>query len=190
MPMARGYAEYSTAPLRPGRVRGRRPWLRTAQLDAVGWAALLGTCCATAGAGFAGLRMAGRPGRAGLVLALGPLGALVLVDRRRWAGTTRGLGWGGSPDEVAEVAEQLRSEGVFASVRPDDPDGAPWEMPGWAGVPGAAGAAPDVAVPGWAGVPGGPGPLRTASLVFRNRDTKAVQAVLRRRGVDLHPAWW
>ncbi|MDN5795290.1 MAG: hypothetical protein L0H79_05995 [Intrasporangium sp.] len=169
MARSRRYAEYSAAPLRSGRSPSR-PWLRTAQLNAVGWAALLGLCAAAAGVGFAILRWTGLPSWPGVALALAPLGAVVLADRKRWAGMTTGFGWGGSPDDVAGVVAALRSEGVSASVELDGPALDTWVELGV--------------------LPAGVSMPETASLTYRNRDARRVQAVLRRRGIDVPEPLW
>ncbi len=165
MPGSRRSAEY--APLGEGPSH-RRPWLRTAQLNIVGWSVLLGSCAAAAALGVLLAPALQLPGWSGLLLGLFPLGAVVLADRRRWAAMEAGLGWGGSVSDVTRIAEELQGRGVDAQVRPD----ARYEQPWW-----------DRLDP--SDTPDQP----TASLVYTNRHEATVRAVLRAHGVDLPDRW-
>lgn len=166
MPRSRSGREYGEyAPLHAGHPR-RRPWLRTAQLNIVGWSALLGACTAAAAAGVLLARALGLSGWLGALLALFPVGAVVVADRRRWAAMETSYGWSGSVGEVAQIAEELRSQGVDATIRPDPR----YEQPWWDRIESPSDAKP------------------TASLVYTNRHETTVRAVLRAHGVDL-PDW-
>ena len=119
--MDRRYAEYM--PLRSGKPPRRRGILRTAKLNMVGGAAVVGTCLATAGMGFVAGRFLGLPvaitASAGGVL---PLVLLAGLDRRRWRAMLAGYGWGGTPAEVSAVAAELLLRGVVANVEVHDDD--------------------------------------------------------------------
>ncbi|MCU1537484.1 MAG: hypothetical protein JWP82_1835 [Humibacillus sp.] len=163
---APGDHEELTDPSAWGRRRRqpRRSWLRTARLNLAGWSALLGSCL---GAGLLGVFAAtamGPPPAFGAMLAVVPVLAIVAVDRRRWARMQTSHGWGGSVEEVAQVAALLEARGVHAQVVPDDdpPSGVD---------PGP----PHTAVPTPA----------TASLHHLNRDADAVRKALRDK--DIHP---
>ena len=99
----------------------RRRILRTAQPNLVGRAALVGSCLAASGLGFAAGRFLGLPvafttSAAGLL----PLAVVVVVDRRRWRALLVGYGWGGTLAEVSAVAADLVLRGVAADVEGDD----------------------------------------------------------------------
>lgn len=168
MPRSRRTGEY--APLRPG-VHRRRPWLRTAQLNRVGWSALVGTCAVAGAVGLRlarGLDLAVWPGLAlALAFALLPVGGVVLADRRRWASMETGFGWGGSVAEVSRIAEELQARGVDARVRPDPDHEQPW----------------------WDRIDTPPDAEPTASLAYTNRHAATVRAVLRAHGIDAPGAW-
>jgi hypothetical protein len=119
--MERRYS--SEAPLRPGKPPRRRRILRTAKLNIVGGAAVVGSCLAAAGLGFAAGRLLGLPGAvtasAGGLL---PLALLVAVDRRRWRSMLASCGWGGTAAEVSAVAVELLRRGVVANVEINDDD--------------------------------------------------------------------
>ncbi|HET6665947.1 MAG TPA: hypothetical protein VFG98_01565 [Intrasporangium sp.] len=166
MPRSRRYGEY--APLRPGQSR-RPPWLRTAQLNSVGWSAVLGVCAAAGCVGVLLARALGLSGSSGLVLTLVPVGAVVLADRRRWAGMETAHGWGGSVEEVTQVVEELRYHGVAAKVRPD----VRYEQPWWDRIDS----------------PSEPRDEPTASLVYTNRHEATVRIVLRAHGINLPDRW-
>jgi hypothetical protein len=113
----------SEAPLRPGKPPPRRRILRTAKLNIVGGAAVVGSCLAAAGLGFAAGRLLGLPvavtASAGGLL---PLVLLAAVDRRRWRSMLASCGWGGTAAEVAAVAVELLRHGVVANVEINDDD--------------------------------------------------------------------
>ena len=119
--MDRRYAEYM--PLRSGKPPRRRGILRTAKLNMVGGAAVVGTCLAAAGLGFAAGRLLGLPvavtASAGGLL---PLALLAGLDRRRWRAMLAGYGWGGTTAEVSAVAAELLRRGVVANVEVHDDD--------------------------------------------------------------------
>ena len=97
--------------------------MRTAKLNMVGGAAVLGSCLAAAGMGFAAGRLLGLPvavtASAGGLL---PLALLTTVDRRRWKSMHASYGWGGSAAEVSAVAAELLRRGVIANVEVHDDD--------------------------------------------------------------------
>lgn len=104
-------------PLRSGKPRRRRRMFRTAKLNIVGWAAVLGICLAAAGLGFAAgqffrLPLAVTASVGGLL----PLAILAAADRRKWRAMLAGYGWGGTEDEVTAVAAELLRRGVVAHV--------------------------------------------------------------------------
>jgi hypothetical protein len=105
----------------------------------------------------------------GASLAVLPLGAVVLLDRRRWAAMETSFGWGGPETEVAHIAAELSDHGVMTQVHPEAPAKG-WPEPAY----GRGGPAETRA--------GGPA-LRTASLSYRNRDAKAVAGTLRAHGL-------
>ena len=90
---------------------------RTARLNIVGWAAVLGSCLAAAGLGFAAGRLSGLPiAVTAPAAALLPLALLVAADRRKWRAMLAGYGWGGTEAEVSAVAAALLRRGVVANV--------------------------------------------------------------------------
>ena len=90
---------------------------RTARLNIVGWAAVLGSCLAAAGLGFAAGRLSGLPiAVTAPAAALLPLVLLVAADRRKWRAMLAGYGWGGTEAEVSAVAAELLRRGVVANV--------------------------------------------------------------------------
>jgi hypothetical protein len=99
----------------------RRAIFHTARLNMVGGAAVVGTCLAAAGLGFAAGRLLGLPvavtASAGGLL---PLALLVGFDRRRWRGMLAAYGWGGTVAEVSSVAAELLRRGVVATVEVHD----------------------------------------------------------------------
>ena len=90
---------------------------RTAKLNIVGSAAVVGSCITAAGLGFAAGRFFGLPvavtASAGGLL---PLAFLVAADRRKWRWMLAVYGWGGTATEVSAVATELLRRGVFANV--------------------------------------------------------------------------
>jgi hypothetical protein len=153
----------AAAPLRRGRVK-RHYWLRTAKLNAVGWAALLGGCFVAAAVGVAAAWAIAVPLWWGAVLGVIPLVAVFLLDRRRWAAMETGFGWGGSVPEVTRIASELAALGVVVQVRPEPPTERWHEPPYEGGVREEVHMDPA---------------LQTASLSYRNRDTKTVASTLR-----------
>lgn len=97
--------------------------MRTAKLNMVGGAAVVGTCLAAAGLGFGAGRLLGLPvavtASAGGLL---PLAVLAALDRRRWRAMLAGYGWGGTTAEVSGVAAELLRLGVVANVEVHDED--------------------------------------------------------------------
>ena len=171
MVATRGYGEYEAAPLRHRRDR-HHYWLRTARLNAVGWTTLLGLCLAAAAVGVASAGAMAVSNWWGASLAVLPLGAVMLLDRRRWAAMETSFGWGGSETEVAHLAAELSDHGVVAQVHLEPP------AEGWP-EPAYGRGGPDEAQAGGPALP-------TASLSFRNRDAKAVATTLRAHGL---PFW-
>ncbi len=165
---SRGYGDYEAAPMRQGR-RRHHHWLRTARLNAVGWAALLGACLVAAAVGVAAAGFIAIPRGWGAVLGMLPLGALVLLDRRRWAAMEAHFGWGASEADVARIASELANQGVLTTIHTAATADA-WGEPG----------------DGW-GRPNEPltsdETVTTASLSYRNRDAQAVAATLRAHGI-------
>jgi len=90
---------------------------RTAKLNIVGSAAVVGSCITAAGLGFAAGRFFGLPvavtTSAGGLL---PLAFLVAADRRKWRSMLAVYGWGGTATEVSAVAAELLRRGVVANV--------------------------------------------------------------------------
>jgi len=90
---------------------------RTAKLNIVGSAAVVGSCITAAGLGFAAGRFFGLPvavtASAGGLL---PLAFLVAADRRKWRSMLAVYGWGGTATEVSAVAAELLRRGVVANV--------------------------------------------------------------------------
>ena len=90
---------------------------RTARLNIVGWAAVVGSCLAAAGLRFAAGRLFGLPiAVTAPAAALLPLVLLVAADRRKWRAMLAGYGWGGTEAEVSAVAAALLRRGVVANV--------------------------------------------------------------------------
>ena len=143
--MDRSHAPYMH--LRPGKPRRRRRMFRTAKLNIVGWAAVVGSCLAAAGLGFVTGRLLGLPiAVIAPAAALLPLAVLAAADRRKWRAMLAGYGWGGTEAEVSAVVAELLRRGVVANV-------AIW------------------------------GEDESASLQYRNADTKAVETVLAQHGI-------
>jgi hypothetical protein len=160
MARSRSYEEYK--PLRRGR-RCRRSWLRTAQLNVVGWSALLGLCLVAAVAGVAVIAALGLPGPFGMACAVVPLVLVVVVDRRRWARMGSGFGWGGPVEEVTRIAMELQARGARAHVITSDiADG--WGESANRRMTGSA--------------------EKSAWLEYQNRDADVVAAVLREHGIQ------
>jgi len=90
---------------------------RTAKLNMVGRAAVVGSCLAAAGLGFGAGQLVGLPivvtASAGGLL---PLALLVAADRRKWRAALTAYGWGGTEAEVSAVVAELLRRGVVANV--------------------------------------------------------------------------
>jgi len=89
----------------------------------VGGAAVVGTCLAGAGLGFAAGRLPVLP--VALTASVGgllPLAVLAALDRHRWRASLAGYGWGGTTAEVSAVAAELLRRGVVANVEVHDED--------------------------------------------------------------------
>ena len=106
--------------LSPGR-RPRRSVLRSAQLNAVGHAALAGACL---GAGLLtafALQVTGWP--LPLRAAVGPvvvLTALVVADRRKWARMETSFSFTDDPAELRGVGARLVARGLPVRIDTDD----------------------------------------------------------------------
>lgn len=104
-------------PLRLGKPHRRRRMFRTAKLNMVGRAAVVGSCLAAAGLGFAAGQLVGLPiavtASAGGLL---PPALLVAADRRKWRAALTAYGWGGTEAEVSAVVAELLRRGVVANV--------------------------------------------------------------------------
>jgi|GEM_PF-1882889 len=112
--MERRAAEYM--PLKSGNPHRRRRILRTAKLNIVGGAVMLGSCLSAAGLGFAAGRYLALP--VAVTAAAGGLLPLVLLsvaDRRRWRAMLTAYG-GGTADEASAVALELLRRGVVTNV--------------------------------------------------------------------------
>ncbi|OFE15168.1 hypothetical protein BA895_22860 [Humibacillus sp. DSM 29435] len=135
----------------------------------VGWSALLGACLVAAAVGVGAAGAIARPRGWGAVLGVFPLGAVVMLDRRRWAAMETGFGWGGSEVEVARLVSELAELGVITRV--DTASNAE----GW-GQPGDGWGEPEL-------LPTGDRDIQTASLRYRNRDRGVVARTLRSHGI-------
>ena len=90
---------------------------RTAKLNMVGSAAVVGSCLAAASLGFAAGRLSGlSTAVTASVGGLLPLAVLVAADRRKWRASLTAYGWGGTEAEVSAVAAELLRRGVVANV--------------------------------------------------------------------------
>ena len=113
--MRPGPAQYVT-----GRRAPRRPFLRTAQLNAVGWAALVVVCLL---AGVLTAFLLGRTVWLPLRAAVGPVAvlvALIVADRRKWSRMEAGLSFPDHPAELRRVADRLVEQGVPVRMTGDD----------------------------------------------------------------------
>ena len=110
------------AALTAGRRRHGRHLFRTVRLNAAGRAALVGASLASAALGAAVAHVLGRATWVGALFGF-PLvvAVLVVVDRRRYRGTTVSFGWTDDVSEVEAVAYGLRRGGVDAVVDLDGP---------------------------------------------------------------------
>jgi hypothetical protein len=114
--MKRGEAEYG--PGSSGPTAGRVRFLRTAQLNVVGWGALVLACVGVAAVAYPVARLAGWSGGPVQVVAAAVVGTVVVVstvvavDRRRWGSLQGIVSWTDDDDEVQRVADGLRERGV------------------------------------------------------------------------------
>ena len=112
-----------TAPLAPGH-RRPRPVLRTARLNAVGYAALAGACLV---AGFvSGLAMVPTAWPLLLRVVVGPvvvLVSLVIADRRKWGRMETGFSFTDDVATVRAVADRLTARGLPVTL--DEERGGP-----------------------------------------------------------------
>ncbi len=115
----RGHGDYVL--LTSGAPRRRPRLLRTADLDVVGRAALVGTCAASAGLGALAGPALGLPRMlTGGAAAVVPVAVTVALDRVRWRRMSAGYDWGAAPADVEAVAADLSARGVAAGVRVAD----------------------------------------------------------------------
>ena len=161
MVRSRGHSEYMEPTGR--RAHRRRSWLRTARLNLVGWAALLGVCLLTAAAGLAASAATRAPLPLGAAFGVAPLLVVFLLDRRRWSRMPTTFNWGGSVPDVAQIVADLDARGVRAYVVTQETATA------WGDSTHRHTSSPDA---------------KEAGLEYANRDAKVVDAVLRRRGVQ------
>lgn len=163
MVRSRGHAE-NMDPLGQRAGGRRRSWLRTAQLNLVGWSALIGVCLLSAAAGLAVAAAARVPLALGAAFGVAPLLVVALLDRRRWSRMQTSFSWGGSVEDVAQIAAELQARGAQARVVTED------TAIGW----------------GESMHPlGGERVVKTAALEYANRDRAVVRETLRRHGVRL-----
>lgn len=161
MVRSRGHAEYME-PSRP-RAGGRRgSWLLTARLNVVGWSALIGVCLLAAAAGLAVSAATRVPLLFGAAFGVAPFLVVALLDRRRWSRMQTSFGWGGSVEEVAQLAAELAARGVQARVVTEE-----------IAIEWGESAHPHA----------GDRVVRTAALEYANRDRAAVRQVLRGHGI-------
>jgi hypothetical protein len=105
-----------TADLSPGRPRPR-PFLRTARLNAAGYAALAAACLVAAAVGALALSATGWPlpvrdlvGPVVVVL------ALVVADRHKWSRMETGFSFTDDGRDMRPIADRLVEQGIPASV--------------------------------------------------------------------------
>ncbi|WP_433117935.1 hypothetical protein [Micromonospora sp. CA-246542] len=106
----------------------RRDLLRTAQLNAAGWAAVAAICVIGAATGLAATRLTGTPSwlttPAGAAAAFA---AVLAADRRKWANMPTTYSWTDNPTEVQRIASALQHAGIDATA--DTADTADLEQP-------------------------------------------------------------
>jgi hypothetical protein len=106
------------------RRRGLHPrprLLRTAELNAAGWGAVVVLSLAGAGIAHVAARMSGSTSKAPApVGALACLVALVAADRRRWGRMETGYSWTDDPEDVVRTGVLLQRHGVPVRVDTDD----------------------------------------------------------------------
>jgi hypothetical protein len=94
-----------------------RPFLRTAQLNAVGWSALAGVCLVAGVLTALTLRATGwHPALRGAVGAVGVLAALVVADRRKWGRMETGFSFTDDAVELRRVGNRLIAQGLPVRV--------------------------------------------------------------------------
>jgi hypothetical protein len=105
-----------TGDLRPGRPRPR-PWLRTARLNAVGYAALLAACSLAGVITAVVLRGTGWPLTIRAVIgAVAVLLALVGADRRKWSQMETSLSFTDDATDMQWVADRLAAQNLPVAV--------------------------------------------------------------------------
>src|SRR4051812_36535545 len=98
--------------------------LRTAELNAAGWGAVVLLSLAGAGIAHGAARASGSTSKAlAPVGALACLVALVAADRRRWGRMETSYSWTRDPDDVARIGVLLQRHGVPVRVDTDDERG-------------------------------------------------------------------
>jgi hypothetical protein len=105
-----------------GASRRRHPLFRTAQLNVVGWAALVSATAAAALVLALLVIVLGRPWWTGALVGSGlVLGGLLALDLRRARGSLTSFGWTDDVADVHAVADRLRERGIEVSVEPEPP---------------------------------------------------------------------
>jgi hypothetical protein len=95
--------------------------LRTAELNAAGWGAVVLLSLAGAGIAHVAARVRGSTSKAPApVGALACLVALVAEDRRRWGRMETGYSWTDDPQDVVRTGVLLQRHGVPVRVDTDD----------------------------------------------------------------------
>jgi hypothetical protein len=114
---------YQSAYLYSQKLDHHRELLRTAKLNAVGWAAVAGLCAAGAGAGLVAARLTSRAVwvamPAGTAVALA---GLIAADRRKWAAMATSYSWTDKLDDIQRIADVLTRRGVAVAVEVDEFD--------------------------------------------------------------------
>ena len=101
----------------------RRELFRTAQLNAVGWAAVAGLCITGVATGLAATRLTGAP-----PWITAPVGgaaafaAVLTADRRKWANMPTMHTWTDNLVEVQQIASTLQRAGIEAAAETDELD--------------------------------------------------------------------
>jgi hypothetical protein len=98
--------------------------LRTAELNAAGWGAVVLLSLAGAGVAHVAARVSGSTSKAPApVGALACLVALVAADRQRWGRMETGYSWTDDPEDVVRTGVLLQRHGVPVRVDTDDQRG-------------------------------------------------------------------
>ena len=101
----------------------RRELFRTAQLNAVAWAAVAGLCVTGAAIGLTVSRLTGAsPGITAPVGGAAAFAAVLTADRRRWATMPTTHTWTDNPVEVQQMASTLRRAGIEVTAETDELD--------------------------------------------------------------------